>query len=1001
MNPESLGVSPIWTAAGWTMLHLVWVGAAGGLVLALLRRLLRPVRPEIRHGVAIAGLLALTASPFGLFAWLYQPEHTPGSSSAQAHPRATPAEPATAQIAPLSALKRQWPAVDPNAVNTSSIVSSRFKPLVDYLPGIWLAGSLVTLGLLATGLIGVEQLRRSSLLLETGAVAQRCRELAAALGVTRGVGVAVCDQILAPVLIGVFRPLILLPTAALSGWSMEQVEMALLHELAHIRRRDNLVTFVQRLAESLLFFHPVIWWLSAWISLERELCCDRLVVDRTGRPHAYAQMLAALAGAGHGANLPALAMAERPLTTRIRRILDMEDRSMKLTLTEGFALLGAAIVGMALTLATHAESPPATKAVPDDLARRSLERMAANVVTLPEPDRQKGDDDSKSTTLLSIAEAQLKLGDRAGTLNTLGHLERLAELPPAKPGAKLDLRSWQRFAAFTQSIELRREAGDRDGARAKLGRAARDLKVLDNGVIRGAFERFSTELDTELTKKSDGLRRLNDEEADFICEASILLVDQCIALGDMSLARTLIHRVIEAVGPPEGPTRIMVVGILGRYLERAGDRDGGRALIEQARRATRALSEPQAKEFAVQSLIQVLFEAGDHDEALAMLRESPPLTQHATLSKLIDGLAVDDRRMAWLDMVGINLKIGNPSLSPKNPAEARLLLPKIAAAARATGDARVQARMLATVALLQARSGDFAVALATAESIPDLKRADFPGPSDGFYDAVKPATFALIGGIMAETGDKAAADTLARAEVLSRAVEAEDQKLVAQVVIVQQQAASGRPDAARAVIHEALPRALAQPEPRRSRLLTTLVEAQAKVGDTTAALQTIDSIRDNPGLEKARALTALVQRYEASGDTATSQALARRAIAVLEAKTLDTPPPGKVMTTRGFSRDTFIDIDLEFPLGMLKYHREIMLPSLRIKIGESESVVRDVKLLSPAPRNAALSQVVSSMAHGGDIAGAMDLATSIESPDARMLAFSSLATAISYPPIKK
>ena len=96
---------------------------------------------------------------------------------------------------------------------------------------------------------------------------------------------AICDRIAAPVLVGVVRPMILLPPAALGGWTIEQVEMALLHELAHIRRHDNLITLLQRLAESLLFFHPVTWWLSAWVSLERELCCDRLVV-RAHRPAA-------------------------------------------------------------------------------------------------------------------------------------------------------------------------------------------------------------------------------------------------------------------------------------------------------------------------------------------------------------------------------------------------------------------------------------------------------------------------------------------------------------------------------------------------------------------------------------------------------------------------------------------------------------------------------------------------------------------------------------------
>ena len=50
------------------------------------------------------------------------------------------------------------------------------------------------------------------------------------------------------------------------------------------------------MVESLLFFHPVVWWLSGWVRLERELCCDRLVVGRVGQPVAYAEMLVALTG---------------------------------------------------------------------------------------------------------------------------------------------------------------------------------------------------------------------------------------------------------------------------------------------------------------------------------------------------------------------------------------------------------------------------------------------------------------------------------------------------------------------------------------------------------------------------------------------------------------------------------------------------------------------------------------------------------------------------------
>ena len=77
----------------------------------------------------------------------------------------------------------------------------------------------------------------------------------------------------------------------------------------------------------------------------------------------------------------ALAMAERPLTTRIRRILDMEDRSMKMTLTEGLGLLAAAIAGTALALAAHARPP---EAIPDGAARQALEKLAQSIVALPD-----------------------------------------------------------------------------------------------------------------------------------------------------------------------------------------------------------------------------------------------------------------------------------------------------------------------------------------------------------------------------------------------------------------------------------------------------------------------------------------------------------------------------------------------------------------------------------------------------------------------------------------
>ena len=206
--------------------------------------------------------------------------------------------------------------------------------------------------------------------------------LALSLGIVRRVSVGVCERLAVPLLVGVVRPLILLPPAAICGWSVDQLEMVLLHELAHLRRWDNLINILQRVVESLLFFHPVVWWLTGWLRLERELCCDRLVVCRTGRPIAYAEMLVALVGSSHQGRTAALAMADRQVLTRIRRLLNFEDRSMKLTMPEGFGLLAALIVGALLAVGLSAARADGNGESKDSI-RRVLETAARAVVALP------------------------------------------------------------------------------------------------------------------------------------------------------------------------------------------------------------------------------------------------------------------------------------------------------------------------------------------------------------------------------------------------------------------------------------------------------------------------------------------------------------------------------------------------------------------------------------------------------------------------------------------
>lgn len=155
-------------------------------------------------------------------------------------------------------------------------------------------------------------------------------KLAAVLGISRSVQVMVSEYLQVPVMIGVLKPVILLPVAMLSQLSTEQLEAILLHELAHIKRNDYLLNIFQSIVETLLFFNPFVWWISKNIRLEREHCCDDLVVAHTAHPLHYAKALVALEEYRFTSNSLAMAAADdkQHLFHRIKRIMEMKTKHL-------------------------------------------------------------------------------------------------------------------------------------------------------------------------------------------------------------------------------------------------------------------------------------------------------------------------------------------------------------------------------------------------------------------------------------------------------------------------------------------------------------------------------------------------------------------------------------------------------------------------------------------------------------------------------------------------
>ena len=203
----------------------------------------------------------------------------------------------------------------------------RGAPLwLPWLVALWGLGvSLLTLRLIG-GWVIAQRIKRSVIDGPVDRLQQAVERLGARLGVSRPVRVFRSALVEVPTVIGWLRPVVLVPVGAVTGLTPAQLEALLAHELAHIRRHDYLVNLLQTVVETLLFYHPAVWWVSRRVREEREHCCDDLAVAACGDRIAYARALCELERLRLPA--PALAMAASggSLLHRIRRLLQPAPR---------------------------------------------------------------------------------------------------------------------------------------------------------------------------------------------------------------------------------------------------------------------------------------------------------------------------------------------------------------------------------------------------------------------------------------------------------------------------------------------------------------------------------------------------------------------------------------------------------------------------------------------------------------------------------------------------
>jgi beta-lactamase regulating signal transducer with metallopeptidase domain len=217
---------------------------------------------------------------------------------------------------------------------------------IPWLVMVWCLGvGLLSLRLLQ-GYWAVRSVRSREVRPMDPAWRERLAELQRRLRLSRPVLLFESALIQVPVVIGWLRPMILIPASSLSGLTPQQLELILAHELAHIRRHDHWVNLVQVLIETLLFYHPAVWWISHDIRAERELCCDDLAVATCGNRLAYARALTTLEGLRQRSAAMALGAGGGSLIDRVRHIVG---RSAS-TVSDWRRPMGSALLGLGTLL---------------------------------------------------------------------------------------------------------------------------------------------------------------------------------------------------------------------------------------------------------------------------------------------------------------------------------------------------------------------------------------------------------------------------------------------------------------------------------------------------------------------------------------------------------------------------------------------------------------------------------------------------------------------------
>lgn len=354
----------------WTLIHSLWQGlilaALAGLLVLFTRKSVAAFRYNMLAALFLIFMSVVT------FTFIYESNGPATGNNIITFTPALQTEQIVAQL--------------PVSDNAGTVANAEegyitrftgyFNQHASLFVAIWFLVFLAKAVKLMGGLVYVQRIKHYKTHTPGQYWINRVEELSDALGVSVSVRLLESELVKVPLVAGFLKPIILMPLGLMANMPAGQVEAILLHELAHIRRRDFLVNLAQSFAETLFFFNPAVLWLSALLREEREHCCDDMAIAVTQSKTGYINALVSFQEYQLENNTPytmAFPGKKNQLLNRVKRIIDNSHKTLNMA-EKSFLVLCLSLIGILSAVWAQPEEQKKPQTTEQEPAQQQAEK---------------------------------------------------------------------------------------------------------------------------------------------------------------------------------------------------------------------------------------------------------------------------------------------------------------------------------------------------------------------------------------------------------------------------------------------------------------------------------------------------------------------------------------------------------------------------------------------------------------------------------------------------